>query len=116
MADGKSNDPEWAKAAREVGSAVGGASKRLVRGLRDLTRRPEDDDDAARAPTDPASPPDPDADSDDDLGDKMRELGRDFVDVMGRVSVTAGKKIRKAAWGAADAVRDSVKKDDDASS
>lgn len=108
MGDSKRNDPEWRRAARDVGSAVGGGARRFARGLADLTRRPDDDPPAEEAPDASAGTGD-----DDDLGERMKELGRDFVDVMGKVSVTAGKKIRRAAWVAADTVRDTVKKTDD---
>lgn len=93
---------------REVGAVVGGAGRRLARGLRDLTRRPEDEapkDGEAEAEVGEGSGARAD---DDDLGRKLRELGRDFVDVMGSVSAKTGRGLRQAAFDVADGVRGAI--------
>ncbi len=90
-------------AVREVGAVVGGAGRRLARGLRDLTRRPDDE-----APGDGEEGEAAEGDDGDDLGRKLRELGRDFVDVMGSVSAKTGRGLRQAAYDVADGVRGAI--------
>ncbi len=89
-------------AVREVGAVVGGAGRRLARGLRDLTRRPEDD--GEETPDEGGG----EAGGDEELGRKLRELGRDFVDVMGSVSAKTGRSLRRAAYDVADGVRATI--------
>jgi len=91
-------------AVREVGAVVGGAGRRLARGLRDLTLRPEDEAPSDGEETEAAEG----GGEDDDLGRKLRDLGRDFVDVMGSVSAKTGRGLRQAAFDVADSVRGAI--------
>ncbi|HUH03960.1 MAG TPA: hypothetical protein VML75_18315 [Kofleriaceae bacterium] len=92
--DGKRRRGAADEVLSAVTGAVGGASRRLANGLKDLTSRPAPDDPDA---TDGAAG--------DDLGDRVRELGREVAGVMEQVTVNTGRTLRKAAFSAADTVR-----------